>query len=321
MTDDLNMPQSSHSPVVLITGCSSGFGLLTAARLAAKGYTVVATMRDLKKEGNLTSEVNRRGGAVEVLQMDVTDKRSVTRAVERIKMGHGRIDVLVNNAGYGIGGFFEDLTDEEIRAQMETNFFGVQNVTRAVIPLMRQCRRGKIINISSVAGFSASPAFSAYNASKWALEAFSEGLRYELRFFGIDVLLIEPGTYKTKIFYENAQYARHFDNPDSPYFVWSQHLRKKVMDYVNDCHKDPEEIGIMVEKLMRAENPPFRNIPDIESQVLYWLRRILPFRVYSAMIRRFFKEGFEGKDRSRPVPGDHTPMRSERNSSMSAQVR
>ena len=312
------MPQSSHSPVVLITGCSSGFGLLTAARLAAKGYTVVATMRDLKKEGNLTSEVNRRGGAVEVMQMDVTDKQSVTRAVERIKMGHGRIDVLVNNAGYGIGGFFEDLTDEEIRAQMETNFFGVQNVTRAVIPLMRQCRRGKIINISSVAGFSASPAFSAYNASKWALEAFSEGLRYELQFFGIDVLLIEPGTYKTKIFYENAQYARHFDNSDSPYFVWSQHLRKKVMDYVNDCHKDPEEIGIMVEKLIRAKNPPFRNIPDIESQVLYWLRRILPFRVYGAMIRMFFMEGF-GKSRS--VEADHAPMRSERNSSMSAQVR
>mgnify|MGYP001611224576 FL=1 len=312
------MPRSSHSPVVLITGCSSGFGLLTAARLSAKGYTVVATMRDLKKEGNLTSEVNRRGGAVEVLQMDVTDKQSVTRAVERIKMGHGRIDVLVNNAGYGIGGFFEDLTDEEIRAQMETNFFGVQNVTRAVIPLMRQCGRGKIINISSAAGFSASPAFSAYNASKWALEAFSEGLRYELQFFGIDVLLIEPGTYKTKIFYENAVYARHFDKTDSPYFVWSQHLRKKVMDYVNDCHKDPEEIGIMVEKLIRAKNPPFRNIPDIESQVLYWLRRILPFRVYSAMIRMFFMEGFS---KSRSVEADHAPMRSERNSSMSAQVR
>ena len=312
------MSQPSHSPVVLITGCSSGFGLLTAARLSAKGYTVVATMRDLKKEGNLTSEVNRRGGTVEVLQMDVTDKLSVARAVEHIKMSHGRIDILVNNAGYGMGGFFEDLTDEEIRAQMETNFFGVQNVTRAVIPLMRQCRRGKIINISSVAGFSASPAFSAYNASKWALEAFSEGLRYELQFFGIDVLLIEPGTYKTKIFYENAQYARHFDNPDSPYFVWSQHLRKKVMGYVNDCHKDPEEIGIMVEKLIRAKNPPFRNIPDIESQVLSWLRRFLPFRLYSAMIRMFFMEGFS---KPRSVEADHTPMRSERNSSIPSQVR
>ena len=312
------MSQSSYSPVVLITGCSSGFGLLTAARLAAKGYTVVATMRDLKKEGNLTSEVNRRRGTVEVLQLDVTDKLSVARAVDNIKVRHGRIDVLVNNAGYGIGGFFEDLTDEEIRGQMETNFFGVQNVTRSVIPLMRQSAHGKIINVSSVAGFSTSPAFGAYNASKWALESFSESLRYELRFFGIDVLLIEPGTYKTKIFYENARYAQNFDNPQSPYFVWSQHFRKKVMAYVNDCHKDPEEIGIMVEKLIRAKNPPFRNIPDIESQVLCWMRRILPFRIYSAMIRTFFMEGF-GK--SRPVLGDHAPMRSERNSSIPAQVR
>ncbi len=317
------MNKTAESTVVLITGCSSGFGLLTAARLAAKGYKVVATMRDLKKEGNLTSEVNRRGGTVEVLQLDVTDKLSVARAVEHIRMSHGRIDVLVNNAGYGIGGFFEDLTDEEIRAQMETNFFGVQNVTRAVIPLMRQSSRGKIINISSVAGFSTSPAFSAYNTSKWALEAFSESLRYELQFFGIDVLLIEPGTYKTKIFYENAQYAQNFDNPESPYFVWSQHLRRKVMAYVDDCHKDPEEIGIMVEKLIRAKNPPFRNIPDIESQVLYWLRRILPFRIYSAMVRVFFMAGFEGRDGSRPVPADpnQTPMRSERNSSMPSQVR
>ena len=312
------MNKKAESTLVLVTGCSSGFGLLTAARLAAKGYTVVATMRDLKKEGNLTSEVNRRGGAVEVLQMDVTDKLSVARAVEQIRKSHGRIDVLVNNAGYGIGGFFEDLTDEEIRAQMETNFFGVQNVTRAVIPLMRQSSRGKIINISSVAGFSTSPAFSAYNASKWALEAFSESLRYELQFFGIDVLLIEPGTYKTKIFYENAQYAQNFDNPESPYFPWSQHLRRKVMAYVDDCHKDPEEIGIMVERLIRAKNPPFRNIPDIESQVLYWLRRILPFRLYSVMIRMIFMEGF-GK--LRLAEADHTSMRSERNSSIPTQVK
>src|SRR3972149_3033156 len=101
------MPRSSHSQVVLITGCSSGFGLLTAARLAAKGYAVVATMRDLRKEGNLASEV-RRGGAVEVLQLDVTDKRSVARAVEHIRMRGGRSEVLASNAGCGIGGFFED---------------------------------------------------------------------------------------------------------------------------------------------------------------------------------------------------------------------
>ncbi len=300
----------SASKIVLITGSSSGFGLLTAARLAAKGHHVIATMRDLNKQNALLSEVNRRGGEVDILRLDVTDQQMIQEAVSWISSKYGYVDVLVNNAGYGLGGFFEDLTQEEIRAQMEVNFFGVQNVTRAVIPLMRQRRRGKIINISSVAGFSASPAFSAYNASKWALEAFSESLRYELKFFGIDVLLIEPGTYKTKIFYENARYARYFDHPNSPYYVISQHLKKKVAAYVEDCHKDPEETGAMVEKLIKARNPPFRNIPDMEGQILYILRRCLPFRVYSAMIRAFFMKGL-----------NYTPIRSHRNSSKLAQVR
>src|SRR3989338_117835 len=159
--------KSNDPKVVLISGCSSGFGLMTAARLASKGHLVVATMRDLAKRNLLLSEVNLRGGPeVEVLALDVTDKESIRGVIDRIAAEHGHIDVLVNNAGYGIGGFFEDLTEEEIRQQMETNFFGLQNLTRAVIPLMRQRKKGRIINISSVAGFSASPAFGAYNASK-----------------------------------------------------------------------------------------------------------------------------------------------------------
>lgn len=186
----------------------------------------------------------------------------------------------------GLADFFEDLTDEEIRGIMETNFFGVQNVTREVIPLMRQRRNGKIINISSVSGFSTSPAFGAYNASKWALEGFSESLRYELSFFGIDVLLIEPGVYKTKIFYENSREAANFNNPESPYYMVSQYLRELVMKNVEDCHKDIEEVPILIERLIRAAKPPFRNIPDIESKFLYLLRRVLPFWLYSLIIRQ-----------------------------------
>ncbi|HQP11012.1 MAG TPA: SDR family NAD(P)-dependent oxidoreductase, partial [Candidatus Omnitrophota bacterium] len=168
---------------------------------------------------------------------------------------------------------------------METNFFGVQNVTREVIPLMRQRKHGKIINISSVSGFSASPAFGAYNASKWALEGFSESLRYELKLFGIDVLLIEPGVYKTKIFYENSRHAASFNNPESPYYMASQYLNGLVMQNVNDCHKDIEEVPRLIEKLIRAANPSFRNIPDIESKVMYVLRKFLPFSIYSWIIR------------------------------------
>lgn len=280
---------SQDKKVVLVTGCSSGFGLLIAARLAEKGHQVIATMRNLEKQSALLSEVNKRGGSVDIQRLDVTDTPTIKGTITYVAAKYGHIDVLVNNAGFGIGGFFEDLSEVEIREQMEVNFFGVQNVTREVIPLMRQREGGKIINISSVAGFSTSPCFSAYNSSKWALEAFSESLRYELKPFGIDVLLIQPGTYKTPIFFENARKAKNFDNPQSPYFEQSKELDNRVMDFVDDCHKDPEDIAALVEKLMHAKNPPFRNIPDIESQTLYLLRKFLPFRAYSWMIRTALK--------------------------------
>lgn len=275
--------------IILITGTTSGFGLLTAARLASKGHKVIATIRDFAKIPALISEVHKRDGEVDIFELDVTKKETIEDCMERTAAKHGHIDVLVNNAGYGIGGFFEDLTEEEIRKQFETNFFGVQNVTRAALKLMRPRRGGKIINISSVAGFYASPAFGAYNASKWALEGFSESLRYELKLFGIDVILIEPGTYRTQIFHANARYAKDFDNPESPYFDYSQHLRKKVINYVeNDCHKDPEEVARLIEKVIDAPNPSFRNIPDIEGKTLYFLRRILPFNAFSWIISRVF---------------------------------
>ena len=279
------MPRSIKGKIVLITGCSSGFGLHMAAHLASCGCQVIATMRNLEKQSALLNEVQRRGGQVEVMQLDVTDKSSIKATIKQIAVKHGHLDVLVNNAGYGLGGFFEDLSDNEIRGVMETNFFGVQNVTREVIPLMRQRKHGKIINISSVSGFSASPAFSAYNASKWALEGFSESLRYELGFFGIDVLLIEPGIYKTKIFYENSRYAANFENSNSPYFDVSRYLREMVMNNVNDCHKDIEEVPLLVEKLIRAVNPSFRNIPDIESKIQYIFRKMLPFSIYSWIVQ------------------------------------
>ncbi len=260
--------------------------MLTAARLAAGGHTVFASMRDLDKKEAFLAEVKKRGGTVQLLQLDVTKPDSIQLAVDKIIRECGTIDVLINNAGYGIGGFFEDLTDEEIRRQFEVNFFGVQNVTRAVIPIMRERRQGKIINISSIAGIHASPAFSAYNASKWALEAFSESLHYEMKFFGIDVLLIEPGTYPTKIFYDNARYAKNFNNPESPYYSVSQLLARKVRNYVDNCRKDPETIARLLEKLINAGNPAFRNFPDVEARTLYYLRKIVPFRIYSWLVSR-----------------------------------
>jgi NAD(P)-dependent dehydrogenase (short-subunit alcohol dehydrogenase family) len=281
MTSKITQPQ-----IILITGCSSGFGLLTAARLSSLGHQVIATMRDINKSGPLKEEVKRRGGGnVDIIRVDVTNKTTVTAAMKDIAARYGYLDVVVNNAGTGLVGFFEDLTDEEIRQVFEINYFGVLNVTRAAIPLMRPRKKGKIINISSSAGFSTSPCFGAYNASKWALEAFSESLRYELGLFGIDVLLIEPGVYKTKIFYENAHYAKNFRDPHSPYYAISQHLEKIVRGYVDDCFKDPEDIAILVEKLINSKKSSFRNIPDIEAQCLYFLRRLLPFQLFSSIYK------------------------------------
>ena len=283
--------------VILITGCSSGFGLRTAVRLAKSGHHVIATMRDLSRKGALLDEIKILNKQVDLYELDVTNKESIRAAVRGVAAKYGFIDVLVNNAGYGVGGFFEDLSDAEIRGQMEVNFFGVQNVTREVIPCMRQRRNGKIINISSIAGLSASPCFGAYNASKWALEGFSESLRHELKLWGIDVLMVEPGTYKTKIFYENARYAKNFTDPQSPYYPVSQFLEKKVKTYVNGCDKNIEEIPALIERLINAKNPLFRNIPDLETRILFGLRKILPFRLYEALIRTALFQGFSWPSR------------------------
>ena len=200
----------NNQKVILITGCSSGFGLLTAVRLAARGHFVWATMRDLSKKQALEDALAQRQTQAFIRELDVTKPSTIKNIVEEIQKTHFHVDVLVNNAGYGIAGFFEDLSEEEIRAQMETNFFGVQNVCRAIIPLMRERHQGKIINISSVAGQVAVPCLSAYNTSKWALEAFSESLYYELGLFGISVVLVEPGSYRTNIFTKKRPICQEF---------------------------------------------------------------------------------------------------------------
>ncbi|MFT5388275.1 MAG: short-subunit dehydrogenase [Lysobacterales bacterium] len=283
------MTKNSAQKTVLITGCSSGFGLLIAAHLAKKDYNVIATMRNLKKQSALLNEVNLRNASVSIKQLDVTNTKSIDKCMAEIAEQVGYVDVLINNAGYGIAGAFEDLSDKEIRDQFDTNFFGVQNVTRACIPLMRTRRSGKIINMSSISGFSASPCFGAYCASKWALEGFSESLRYELKQFNIDVLLIEPGSYITKIFTDNAKVAKNYANPQSPYFKLSELMKERVEKSTADNFKDVEEIAILTEKLIRQKRPKFRNIPDVESKTQYLFRKFLPFKWYENIVTSVVK--------------------------------
>ncbi len=285
--------KSKQSKAILITGCSSGFGLLAAARLASRGHHVYATMRNLNKQGALINELKERKADAKIFKMDVCDLASIEPVINEIGADHGHLDVLVNNAGYAIGGYFEDLTQDEIRQQMETNFFGVQNVTRAAIPLMRPQGSGQIINISSVSGRYGSPAFGAYNASKWALEGFSESLYHELKPFGIHVVLIEPGAYKTKIFGDNQQVAANFDNEESPYFARSHFLKTMIAERLEDNYRDPEDIPALIERVIKTPNPTLRYIPELESRLQIALREYLPFKLYSWIYQKVLFKGFK----------------------------
>ncbi len=274
------------SRVILITGSSSGFGLYTAALLAAKGHTVYATMRDLSKSSDLLAEAHTLGGEanLHILPLDVTRPDTVRDAVGKILNEQKRIDVLINNAGFGIGGFFEDLSDAEFRNQFDVNFFGVLDLTRAVLPSMRSLKKGLIINISSMCAFSGTPAFSAYVASKWALEGFTESLMMELLPFNIKVSLVEPGAYKTKIFFENAKYAHNFNNTESPYYSRNQFLRALIDKHMSTNRRDPREVAHTIAHMIDQKDPAFRNMIGWPSKMRAAFVKFIPFKLYARLV-------------------------------------
>ncbi len=183
--------------VALLTGCSSGFGLLSAVRLAEGGMTVVATVRDLDRDARLRCALADAGVEAEVDQLDVTDVVSVDRSVEGVLSRHGRIDVLVNNAGVGLEGAVEATTIAQAHAVFDTNLFGMMRVTQVVLPIMRNQGAGVIVNISSLAALVTNPYSGVYSASKRALEAVCEALHYEVSPHGIRIAVIEPGSFPT----------------------------------------------------------------------------------------------------------------------------
>ena len=282
--------------IILITGCSSGFGMLTAARLAAGGHTVYATMRNLKKHDTLKLELKERDTKCQILPLDVTDDNSISKVINTIEKQDRRLDVLINNAGYGIGGFFEDLSENEIRSQFETNFFGVQKVTRSALPLMRATasKAGKdfstkIINISSAQGRSTLPGLGAYGASKFALEGFSESLFFELQPFGIEVVILEPGTYSTKAIDENSHEADAGLKPDSPYAKYTQQL-KDLHSNILITKKgvgEPEDVAIMIEDIINRKRNKLRYLAGTQAKIRVLMRTILPFSWFSRIINSF----------------------------------
>jgi len=269
---------------VLVTGCSSGFGHLTGLGFARQGHTVFATMRDLAKAGPLQEAAEKEALDLSVLQLDVTDRESVERAVKDAMATAGSLDILVNNAGIELRSSIEEASDDEILAQLDTNVLGLVRVTRAVLPAMREQRSGVIVNVSSIAGLVARPFGGFYSASKHAIEAISEALHFELAEFGIRVAIVEPGQFATSLG-DNALVAKRFTEA-SPY--WGSSTRFDVAVRTLVPEGEPADPGVVAETIIAvAEDPgaPLRHLLGADAELIMSVRRAGDFESYEQTMR------------------------------------
>jgi NAD(P)-dependent dehydrogenase (short-subunit alcohol dehydrogenase family) len=269
--------------VAVVTGSSSGIGFETSLLLARNGFYTYATMRNpnkSKKEG-LVNVANRERLPLQVIPLDVVDNKSVKEAIGRITTEQGRIDVLVNNAGYLLLGPLEELSIEEFKEQFETNFFGVIRVTQAVLPIMRRQRQGTIVNIISIAGRIGFPLSSPYVSSKFALEGLSESIGYELEQFGINVVLIEPGVIKTN-FANNLKIGKKIAttantrSTDNPYYSpYSEIIQKRIVGFKPrfESGSPPIEVAKIILKVLTSKNPDFRYLVGDDAFKLMEMRK------------------------------------------------
>lgn len=258
--------------VAVVTGSSTGNGFDTSLLLAKNGYHTYATMRNLDKSTRIKEIAKKDSMLLEVLPLDVTDDKSVAEAIDMISNRHRRIDVLVNNAGYEMHGAVEDLSLDEIKAQFETNFFGAVRLMKAVIPMMRKQRSGIIVNVSSIGGRIGVPLNSAYTGSKFALEGFSESMKYELEGFGIKVILIEPGAVKTN-FLENIKQGQQAMNPDSPYAELSKKVSEGVRESFKESSCSPVQVAEAILSAIKSENPNTRYLVGNDAAAIIERRK------------------------------------------------
>jgi NAD(P)-dependent dehydrogenase (short-subunit alcohol dehydrogenase family) len=261
----------------LITGVSSGFGRCLAEQVIARGDYVIGTVRKTTDVEKFTKDFDGRGEAV---MMDVDHTDQIRTGVANILKQHQRIDVLVNNAGYGLFGAVEEVSEAEARAQMETNFFGPLALTQAVLPSMRAARGGHIVQISSIAGFRSTPGLGLYNASKYALEGFSEALALEVAPFGIKILIVEPGPFRTKWAGQGSRdAAQHI-----PDYAQSVHTTiKTIHEYDGNQPGDPAKAAALMIEALFAPTPPLRlplgksaidrmkgKLSDMSKEIVAW---------------------------------------------------
>lgn len=281
--------QEKAAKIALITGCSSGFGLLSAVELARQGFQVIATVRSLKS-GEQLMEAAVAAKVEHLIQLTVLDVRmeeQVQETVQMIQMKYGRLDVLVNNAGEAYGGMIEELPMQVWREQMETNFFGMVNVTRSVLPLMREHGSGRIIQISSVSGEVGFPGLGPYVSSKFAMEGFSECLALELRDFGIDVVLIQPGSYGTPIW--KKSFSRLSPSKHSPY----KELFERVLSFSersSNSGGNPQEVARIVARAAIMSSPLLRYPLPRGTKLTLLMKQLLPSRLFQRIMLHILKK-------------------------------
>jgi short-subunit dehydrogenase len=268
--------------VALITGCSSGIGYETALMLARKGFHTFATMRNTKKSEPLEKIIEKEKLPLNILELDVNDDASIQNTIHHIKSEAKRIDVLINNAGYGLVGFFEDLTLDEIKKQFETNFFGVLNITKKIVPIMRVQKSGTIINISSGAGQVGVPGISAYVSTKFAIEGFSESLMYELFPFGIKVIIIEPGVIKTN-FFRNCIVSERAKKMNSPYFQSLDKIQKNI-ELMQEHATSPIDVAKVILEVLSNKEPKQRYIVGNDVAMVLEAKRNLSDMEFKKMM-------------------------------------
>ncbi|HKT68633.1 MAG TPA: SDR family oxidoreductase [Terriglobales bacterium] len=271
--------------VALVTGSSSGIGLLTTVELARAGFRVVASMRDLGRRQRLDEASAAAGVAkdIDVRRLDVTEFDRIPEFVSQLDRDYGRLDVLVNNAG-----FAEDLLLEELRQQFETNFFGAVSVAKAVLPIMRRQRSGHIIMVSSIGGRISAPVIGAYDSSKFALEGWSESLRIETRSLGIRVVLVEPGSYQTDIWERNVRLGSVAVDRSSP----NRERADRFSEMVKKVHKaDPLPVAKLIARIAQTRNPRLRYRVGFDAQLQFWLHTLLPWKMYEKLVIRATRIG------------------------------
>jgi NAD(P)-dependent dehydrogenase (short-subunit alcohol dehydrogenase family) len=268
---------------VLISGAGSGIGLASALYLAERGFDVFATVPDLSQQAAVEAAAAARHVSLHVLHLDVTDPDSIRSAVDTVIRTRGGIYGVVHSAGLGMRGFFEDLSDAEVRRLFDVNVFGVMAVTRAVLPHMRTARRGRVVVIGSVGGRVASMSLSAYCAGKFALEGFAESLWMEVRPFGVHVSVIEPGMVMTPHFTVHRGRAAAATDRSSPYYRWFVRHEQLADNILRAGRITPADVARTVHAALTVSQPRLRYPVGRGARIVIGLRRILPHRLFERL--------------------------------------